>query len=66
MFEIINKIKCLLGLHDFPEGGAIYQSPNPTFEIISIEQKCTRCMAKKTTFQNKNTGEINKSFVLRA
>lgn len=63
ILKIIGLIKCLFGYHDFV-GESIYQDVNPKFETISIEQKCSRCPARKTTFKNKNTGEVYKSFVI--
>ena len=59
---MFDKIKCLLGLHDFSGGGAIWATPN--FDKMSVEQKCSRCQAKKTTFMDKNTGDTEKVFVI--
>lgn len=61
VIDFINKIKCIIGLHEF-SGMAIWSTPK--FDIVSYEQKCSCCGKTKTTFVNRNTGKVDKIFII--
>lgn len=59
---MLERLKCLLGLHTIDPFGSVYIHPNS--ERIDVKQKCLCCPKVKYTCLNKNTGEVYKSYII--